>query len=143
MVNDSYVILDGRIRKIFFEYFAKETFSVTLLLGARFLGLVLNNSPAKLQMRYEMSIPTALEALVYILATASIRREAVREKLNIIRKGVNCTLADTTVRMVQKDSNALMKSCSHGPLRAVIQPYLQFSLLVIQFQASQQLLNSF
>lgn len=92
-----------------------------------------------MQIPYEVSLPIAPEAKLYFLAIALMNREVGREVLNDIGNTVNNTLTGMAVKLVQTDSDALMKACSLGPLRAEIQPYMWFNPAVIQFQVISQL----
>lgn len=67
-----------------------------------------------------------------------ISREVRRKRLNIVQDAVKNPLAGIASQLEQKASDPLTKSCSLGPLRAVIQPYLQFSLALIEFQVISQ-----
>lgn len=76
------VMMDCRIRELFFAVFCYRTFPVTLLNGARFLQLVFNNTQAKANMPYEISMPTAFEVFFYFHSILFMRREVGKNKLN-------------------------------------------------------------
>lgn len=61
----TYMMKDGRGRVLFFHVFRERSFSVTLLNGARFSPLPLDNSQCKTKIPYEMSVQTELEAQFY------------------------------------------------------------------------------
>lgn len=58
--------------------------------------------------------------------------------MNIILNAKNSTPAAVEVQHVRKAGDALTKFCSHVPLRVALQPYLSFSLKVIQFHVLSQ-----
>lgn len=135
----TYSVKGGRIRALFFHDFLCRNLSVTLLNVARFLQLVLGNSPAKVQKPCELSMRTTLDAQFYFHTRALMIREVRRKKPNIIHNALNSTLVDVELQDVQEVWDALTKSCSFGPLRVVVRPYLRFNPAVIQFEILLQL----
>lgn len=63
---------DCWIQKFFSHVICKRNFSVTLLNGARFLQVMLDNSLANVQIPYEMSFSRSFETKLYFHALAFI-----------------------------------------------------------------------
>lgn len=55
----SYSIKDGWIRAVFFHEFCKWDFPVSLRSVARFLQMLFDNNQARMQVLYEVNLPTA------------------------------------------------------------------------------------
>lgn len=57
---------DGEIQELFSNVFRKSSFPATLLNSTLFMQLVLENSLAKAQMRYGISVPTRFGAQLIV-----------------------------------------------------------------------------
>lgn len=126
----TYAMKHGLIRELFFHHFLDRDVAAPPLNGARSLQLVLGNSQAKARRPYEMAVSTVFKIDLNFHATVLIR-EVGKEKLNIDRIVVDSTLAVMSAQFVQAAWDILTASCSIGPLRAVIKPYIWFHSTMI------------
>lgn len=79
----TYALQDGRSQELYFHCFCERNFSGTLLNGARFSQLVLDDFQTKTHLTDKMSRLKALEAELYFHAIALRSREARRKIINI------------------------------------------------------------
>lgn len=87
-----YAVTYGWIQQLLFHLTCKRRFLVILLTSVRLLQSVLDDSQAKAQIPYQMSVPTGLKAQLYFHAIALLSREVGKKKLNIFQKAVNTML---------------------------------------------------
>lgn len=94
---------------------------INLISGTWALQLVFDTSQEKVHIAYKLNVPTAVNEQLYFNAVDLISRENRTEKKNIVRNGVNRTLAGEPVWLVQKSRYMLTVSCSVGLMQILIQ----------------------
>lgn len=73
---NTYALIDGRIRELFFNMFRDRDYQGSLVNDARFLQLVLKlNSRGVAQKLKGMSVPTAFESQLYFHTHVMFRRK--------------------------------------------------------------------
>lgn len=95
---------------LFFDVFCCRTFPDSAE-GFPFLQLKLGNSQTKAKTPYEMSVPKAFVANLFLYAMVLLNIKVRLKRLNINQGAENRTLARMTVLLAQEVGNALRNFC--------------------------------